>query len=117
MNRWNRNVIAVTSVGLLCVTQGCELWVHLDRTLVNAADDAGCAICSGPTQGDGGDDAAEDAATDANADAAHADTMSADAANADADAAHADAMSADAANADAAPDAFATDSSVAAGGG
>jgi hypothetical protein len=77
MNRWNRNLIAVTSVGLLCATQGCELAVQLDRNLVNARDDAGCTICSAPIEGEGGNDAA--AEDEGETDAALADAALADA--------------------------------------
>jgi hypothetical protein len=76
MNRWSRNGIAVLGVGLLGATLvACELAVQLDRSRVNAGDDAGCTICSAPIEGEGGDDsAAEDGATDATlADAALAD--------------------------------------------
>jgi hypothetical protein len=97
MNRWNRNLIAATSAGLLCATQvACELAVQLDRSLVVDAGDAGCAICSVPIEGEGGNDAAaEDEGT--------------------ADAAPSDATLADAALADAAPDASTIDASVDAG--
>jgi hypothetical protein len=120
MNRCIRNVIAVSSVGLLCATQGCELAVQLDRSLVDAGDDAGCAICSGPAEGEGGDDAAAvDATADEATDAANADATEANADATSTDAPNStnnDAANADATSTDGAPETSTADSSVDTGG-
>ncbi len=76
-----RAVVVVASLaGVGAAANGCELIVALDRSAVDAGEDAGCPICTDDL--DGGDDS-DDSAADADAEGIDAETSTADAGTVD----------------------------------